>query len=234
MGEDVAINAEGLISDLDDSGITYYFRGNVVNNYFFFADKIWRIVRINGDGTVRLILDENLEVLQMFNDKAYSYNDTKIAVSLKEWYDVNLFQHDSYIYEGKYCYDNELSSDGKLYTAYNRIFIAKLPSFNCEGDVITSKIGLLSLDEALYAGLGIANQNKTSYLFNEKNSDWWTMTSAQIEGENYYPFVIKNDGSISSNITGNTSNGVRPVINLSFSLKVEGDGTKDNPYRILK
>ncbi|MBQ4583587.1 MAG: hypothetical protein IJA94_01670 [Bacilli bacterium] len=234
VGEDVAINAEGLISDLDDSGITYYFRGNVVNNYFFFADKIWRIVRINGDGTVRLILDENLEVLQMFNDKAYSYNDTKIAVSLKEWYDVNLFQHDSYIYEGKYCYDNELSSDGKLYTAYNRIFIAKLPSFNCEGDVITSKIGLLSLDEALYAGLGIANQNKTSYLFNEKNSDWWTMTSAQIEGENYYPFVIKNDGSISSNITGNTSNGVRPVINLSFSLKVEGDGTKDNPYRILK
>ena len=234
VGEDVAVNTEGLISDLDDSGITYYFRGNVTNNYFSFADKIWRVVRINGDGTVRLILDENIELLKTFNNKADEYFNTSIAATLKEWYEANLFQYESYIYEGKYCYDNEISSDGKLYTAYNRIFIAKLPSFNCESKVITSKVGLLSLDEALYAGLGISNPNKTSYLFNEKNSDWWTMTSAQLDGNNYYPFVIKNDGSISHNINGNTSKGVRPVINLSFSLKIEGDGTKDNPYKIVQ
>lgn len=234
VGEDIAVNSEGLISDLDDSGITYYFRGNVTNNYFSFADKTWRIVRINGDGTVRLILEENIEVLKVFNDKVDEYNNTNIAISLKEWYDANLFQYESYIYEGKYCFDSELSTDGNLYTAYNRIFVAKLPSFNCESNNINSKIGLLSLDEALYAGLGINVFNKSNYLYNEKNSDWWTMTSAQLDGENYYPFVIKNDGSISNNINGNTSNGVRPVINLSFSLKIEGDGTKDNPYRILQ
>ncbi|MBQ9833988.1 MAG: hypothetical protein IJO33_02215 [Bacilli bacterium] len=234
VGEQVAVNAEGLISDLDDSGITYYFRGNVSNNYFSFADKTWRIVRINGDGTVRLILDENIEVLKVFNDKVADYPNTNIAASLKEWYDANLFQYESYIYEGKYCYDSELSTDGRIYTAYNRIFVAQLPAFNCESNIITSKVGLLSLDEALYAGLGTNSANKTNYLYNEKNSDWWTMTSAQLDGENYYPFVIKNDGSISNNTNGNNPKGVRPVINLSFSLKIEGDGTKDNPYRILQ
>ena len=34
---------------------TYYFRGNVTNNYVTFAGMTWRIVRINEDGTIRLI-----------------------------------------------------------------------------------------------------------------------------------------------------------------------------------
>ena len=41
----------------DSYGDSYYYRGNVTNNYVKFADKYWRIVRINGDGTVRVIYD---------------------------------------------------------------------------------------------------------------------------------------------------------------------------------
>ena len=40
----------------DDYGYSYYFRGNVKNNYVEFANKCWRIVRINGDGSVKLVL----------------------------------------------------------------------------------------------------------------------------------------------------------------------------------
>ena len=41
----------------DAYGDSYYYRGNVTNNYVLFADKYWRIVRINGDGSVRVIYD---------------------------------------------------------------------------------------------------------------------------------------------------------------------------------
>ena len=41
----------------DAYGDSFYYRGNVTNNYVKFADKYWRIVRINGDGTVRVIYD---------------------------------------------------------------------------------------------------------------------------------------------------------------------------------
>ena len=41
----------------DAYGDSYYYRGNVTNNYVKFAYKYWRIVRINGDGTVRVIYD---------------------------------------------------------------------------------------------------------------------------------------------------------------------------------
>ncbi len=34
---------------------TYYFRGSVSNNYVLFANMYWRIIRINGDGSIRMI-----------------------------------------------------------------------------------------------------------------------------------------------------------------------------------
>ena len=45
-----------LASTEDDYGTSYYFRGVVKNNYVEFANKCWRIVRVGGDGSVKLIL----------------------------------------------------------------------------------------------------------------------------------------------------------------------------------
>jgi len=47
----------GVYKTEDDLGTSYYFRGNVTNNYVYFANKYWRIIRINGDGTIRMIYD---------------------------------------------------------------------------------------------------------------------------------------------------------------------------------
>ena len=48
-----------LASTEDDYGTSYYFRGAVKNNYVEFANKCWRIVRVGGDGTTKLILHNN-------------------------------------------------------------------------------------------------------------------------------------------------------------------------------
>ena len=45
-----------LASTEDDYGTSYYFRGAVKNNYVQFANKCWKIVRINGDNSVKLVL----------------------------------------------------------------------------------------------------------------------------------------------------------------------------------
>ena len=41
----------------DAYGDSYYFRGNVTNNYVKFAGFYWRIIRVNGDESVRIIYD---------------------------------------------------------------------------------------------------------------------------------------------------------------------------------
>ena len=53
----------GLFEAEDDYGRSLYFRGNVTNNYVKFGknssnqDMYWRIIRVNGDGTLRIIYD---------------------------------------------------------------------------------------------------------------------------------------------------------------------------------
>ncbi len=46
---------KGLYAGIDDYGTTYYYRGNVKNNNVYFAGFYWQIVRINGDGSIRLL-----------------------------------------------------------------------------------------------------------------------------------------------------------------------------------
>ena len=48
-----------LASTEDDYGTSYYFRGVIKNNYVQFANKCWRIVRINGNGSVKLVLNND-------------------------------------------------------------------------------------------------------------------------------------------------------------------------------
>lgn len=64
LNSDGTVNVTGaeatngyVCSAKDAYGTSYYFRGNVSNNYVKFANFYWRILRINGDGTIRLIYD---------------------------------------------------------------------------------------------------------------------------------------------------------------------------------
>ena len=64
INSDSTVNVTGpesenslLCSAPDNYGTSYYYRGNVQNNYVRFANFYWRIVRINGDNSIRLIYD---------------------------------------------------------------------------------------------------------------------------------------------------------------------------------
>ena len=50
-----ATTDEGLFMTEDDEGESYYYRGAVRNNYVSFAGFTWRIIRRNGDGSIRMI-----------------------------------------------------------------------------------------------------------------------------------------------------------------------------------
>ena len=50
-----ATTDEGLYMSEDDAGASYYYRGAVKNNYVSFAGYTWRIIRRNGDSSIRMI-----------------------------------------------------------------------------------------------------------------------------------------------------------------------------------
>ena len=56
-GKNVSESSEKVLASInDDYGTSYYFRGAVENNYVEYANMCWRIVRITGDGSIKLVL----------------------------------------------------------------------------------------------------------------------------------------------------------------------------------
>ena len=71
----------------DDYGISYYFRGNVQNNFVSFAGMCWRIVRITGDGSVKLALYDysSANCTNTGNDLAFArYSGTTYTTEFNE------------------------------------------------------------------------------------------------------------------------------------------------------
>ena len=77
----------GIYESQDDLGTTYYFRGDVENNYVYFANYYWRIIRINGDGGIRMIYDGTTP-----HDNGESSTDRQIGTSaFNSSYNSNAF-----------------------------------------------------------------------------------------------------------------------------------------------
>ena len=56
-GKETSSSSEAILAAApDDYGMSYYYRGAVTNNYVEFANKCWRIVRVTGDGSIKLVL----------------------------------------------------------------------------------------------------------------------------------------------------------------------------------
>ncbi|MDE5539019.1 MAG: hypothetical protein K2J20_00860, partial [Bacilli bacterium] len=80
---------EGIYATTDETGKTsYYYRGAVTNNYLKFADKWWRIIRINGDGTIRIIYDGDQYYANgtsrtnaSINERGYTFSKAVVDVS---------------------------------------------------------------------------------------------------------------------------------------------------------
>ena len=59
FAQTIKTNNPNLDSESDDNGASYYFTSNNSNNYVNFANMCWRIVRIEGNQSVKLILDDS-------------------------------------------------------------------------------------------------------------------------------------------------------------------------------
>mgnify|MGYP006939891473 CR=1 FL=1 len=69
---------QGLYAVEDDYGDSYIYRGDVENNNVYFAGFYWKIIRMNGDGSIRLIYSgttpDATGNAAIINNTAYQYN----------------------------------------------------------------------------------------------------------------------------------------------------------------
>lgn len=273
-------------TNTEDNKTTYYFRGNVTNNYVKFAGFYWRIVRVNEDGSVRLIYqgtspsstgenatigaspfnfgnDNNAYVGYMYGDVyGGSYAETHANVNsstvkdaLDLWYNDNLISYGSYLADAGFCNDRSLYSgsangsgvgtEDTIYGSNDRLY-SNGPIFSCPltNDLFTTTssskgnkaldypIGLLTIDEAVYAG-SAADYTNTNYYLNTGGA-FWTMTAGEFSQASGATSVLSIDGTGAPVFIDAAADlGLRPVINLKTDVKsITGNGTSTNPYVI--
>ncbi len=81
--DDPAPTDEGVFEMEDDYGTSYYYRGAVTNNYVKFAGFYWRIIRINGDGSLRIMYD-GIHAYANGTNNAYGFIKTNTKYSSKD------------------------------------------------------------------------------------------------------------------------------------------------------
>ena len=244
VGGEISNIDEGLISTVDTRGTAYYFRGNVKNNYVKIGDYLFRIVRINGDNSIRLISEDSIGNY-VFNTNPIDWNvgvgslanygTSTLFNDLTLWMNEELVDYTQYITDGDYCIDSDFSyviNESYYSRAYERIYVDGAPMLSCDNK-FTGKIGLLSVDEVVYAGAFKNNINKKYYLYNENLEDSYLTLTGLFWNNNMTMINVNSNGSLGDGITINEKVAIRPVINISAGAKVNGDGTKNNPYVIV-
>ena len=246
-------DASGLYASTDTNTgkPTYYFRGNVENNYVSFAGQTWRIVRINEDGTIRIVMQDginsnaNIAFNSNYNNYTYMYyTNSQAKTTLESWYQTNIGSKKDlassvasgnyYCEQAKVKLSDSYTSGSATMTTYNKY----TPDFKCSSDrngksLVNASVGLLTYDEVVYAGGYYGQNNRNYYLYNSAIV-WWTMSPQGFSDSDFYSWVwrITESGNITIGVVGYSSR-LRAVLNLTANTQIsDGDGTKENPFVI--
>ena len=187
----------------------------------------------------------------------YNTNNSTIKNVIDNWYSNNMTDYTNKLEDAIWCNDRSIetlngwnpnggnSTNNDLhFSAYNRVRTIYSPNLTCSRDIdkfttsssngngsLTYPVGLLTVDEIMFAGGGFGTANDSYYLYTG-NVMWFGSPHIFTEfdaGE----FAGGANGCIGYTGVSNTAweIGVRPSVSLAPSTEISsGNGTANSPY----
>ena len=200
-----------------DDGYDTFTTGQYPNNYVWYSGKLWRVVLVNNEKkTVKLVTQWNISAINYSSGSSAfegSYMQQWLNDITVDGFLGNLREPDKFIVTDAVW---DATEDDRALGSITR------PD---ETTTVTSSVGLLNLYEyqSSYKGTNYIN----GYLNN--GLSWWCITPYSTLKLN----VVGVTGSITNSSNSNFLFGIRPSINLKSNIKiVDGDGSKEKPYRL--
>lgn len=211
------------------------FRGEKLNNYIRFANKDWRIVRINNDGTIRLV-EIMREDTYVWDDR---YNSEMQATNGINDYRISRVKD---VLDELYNNEKEFSKKDKTYLAKQNVCIGKRNEndtnlsngIECSETLDNQYLSLIQINEYALASIDkncttVMNKECSNYNYLATfERGYWTITGTANRSDRIY----KINKNVSTNIAA-SANTIRLVVNLSANTLYEsGNGSEENPYKI--
>lgn len=181
----------------------FIYKGNVDNNYVKYNNMLWRIVRINGDKSIDIVLDDYISILP-WNSKVSDFKGSEMHEYLNKDFFNNLDK--SNLSKVNFC-------DDKADTVASK-------ASKCEKMVLDDYVKLLDITDFLNSV-----NDKKSYLVGDDEIFWLS--------DHTDDKVWHTNGVNVSQSASNTFYEVRPVVKLNNTIIYKsGDGKKDTPYEV--
>lgn len=207
------------------------------------CSSVYYVYYANGNYiySIKLNNGENISgaLVNMFNSSTTNSKDSTMKMLVESWYAHNLSNYTSYLSDTIYCNDRSIKSLGGFNPSGGSLYSPL--TFNG-----TSNTSLLCSNEAdrfsvsnsvapLKYPIGLLSGAEANLLGNNKvrasGSKYWLMSPSSLTGTSIGQFVVEATGTLSSTVSINSSNHIRPVITLKGSLTlVSGDGSVTSPY----
>ena len=221
----------------------YVFRGENIANYVKLDNSLWRVVKINNNNNVVMILEKGLTYTQYWDNR---YNEeSKYDSGINQYSSSRIKEFLDKIYTSPDSKKGEeiLSTHDKARLASIDVCVGKRNnetevkdnSLDCKEKYRNQKIGLLSLSDFLLASTDAnckspLTRSCKNYNYLVVSYNWWLSTAFS---ENTFGVYQINSGGVAKPVYANNYAFVRPVIALSNAVKYSsGTGTEKDPYII--
>ena len=195
----------------------------------------------------------HLDILKEMLDNSSNTTDSTAKATIDTWYEKNMVSYTSQLEDTVFCndrtYDASISTSGwnKDYSNYDgwmyfNINNRRVPSLIClnandrfttttnnGNGALTYPIGLITADEASYAGGRKWRTNTSYYLYN--NTYYWFLSPSHIAYMYASGSVLYSNGYFGTNSVNSLSHSIRPSISLKKGAVLSsGSGTAEDPF----
>ena len=212
--ETIETNLATYLQDADTEG-NRYLKSSTTNNYVWYSGKLWRIVSINSDNTIKLVTQGNMTTIA-WSIESETVDGTTTYNTVYENSQIHNWLKNEFL---PTIEPSVLADSTWDYTTYASATATKAtPSAYVENE----KVGLLTIYDFYKVGTGFKSFLNNGYF-------WWTMSPRTDSSNVWGAFYSGSDYS-----DGPTNSyGVRPSVNLKSDIQIMGgSGTKSNPYVI--
>ena len=182
----------------------YVYKGEIENNYLKYNNMLWRILKINTDGTIVIVLEDSMTQLP-WNNKSTNYKDSDIHKYLNNDFLNQLDK--SYLVKYSFCEDS----------------VESLANISCEKKNSDSYVSLLDISSFLNSIV-----DKKTYLVDGWDTIFWLNNYSNDK------VWHTNEVNVSQSDANNFYQVRPVVKLKSTIAYVSGDGTKENPYLTTK
>jgi len=220
----------------------FIYRGEKINNFVLFGNILWRVVKVDEDKNFRLIAadvlqnargrdidrfvwDDRYNIIEKSSHGINDYNISRIRHALNNEIIDMLDDHLERLVSFEPCIGKRARNNK---TNNGLIECGVLDSY--------SKISLLTINEFIFASMDptcsapedVQCQNYNYFtLFKDR---WWTLTA---DSENTHRVYLISAKGVVNSERANEKAQIRPVVLLNkFALLSEGEGTRDNPFKV--